>query len=40
MLSDDQDDDRDDGDAGLGPEEDGLVLGNQCGQWGLWRRVG
>ena len=31
----------DDGDnAGLGPEEDGLVLGDKCGQWGLRCRVG
>ena len=34
------DDVYDDDDAGLGPEEDGLVLGDQCGQWGLRRRVG
>ena len=35
------DDSDDDGDnTGLGPEEDGLVLGDKCGQWGLRCRVG
>ena len=37
---DDIDDNYDEDNAGLGPQEDGLVLGDKRGQWGLWRRVG